>query len=66
MELIKRDIIDEVNENVNNKFEILDRRLDRLFQKIPNNPPIEDTNDENHIGQDAVNINEKNAILQEY
>ena len=46
MDLIKKDIIEEVNENVNNKFRILDMRLDRLFQKLPNDPPKENTEKE--------------------
>ena len=34
MEVVKGDITEEINENVNSKFEIVDKRVDHLFQQL--------------------------------
>ena len=54
MDLIKRDIVEEINENINNKFKIMDDRLDKLFQKIPDK-----VNDSNQRAPEISNLKEK-------
>ena len=34
MSLLKEEIIEEINENVNSKFDIVNKRVDKLFQQL--------------------------------
>ena len=61
MSLIKGDVIEEINENVNNKFHILDRRVDHLYQQLGKLESTESKNTETTAQN--VNLNEKEIIM---